>query len=187
MGDYSTSCPWPETEKPSICESIASATGFDFDSIRRYILEQAKVFLLFDASMGAGDNVGESVDRDLAGKSQDRDREPDGAGGARGGFASASQREEDARANSLGLVITAAMLFVLFAAAMLFGSRGSIGSLPHHMGSTPDAKTMGNLLYGMHTVAPCPQTSFDKATGSLPGPPELCLGADSDAPGRPQD
>ena len=93
----------------------------------------------------------------------------------------------DERANPLGLVITAAMLFVLFAASMLFGSRGSIGPVPHHTTSTPDVKAMGNILYGAQEAASCPQTSFDNATGSVTEPTERCLGRDSDSASHPHD
>jgi hypothetical protein len=86
------------------------------------------------------------------------------------------------------LVITAAMLFVLFAAAMLFGTHGTIGSIPHRAGSmAPDAKAMGNLLYGAQDAVSCPQMSFDNATGSITGSAERCLGRGGDAAGHPHD
>jgi hypothetical protein len=132
------------------------------------------------------DNLGENLGRDLAKEPGHRDGDPEGAGAdarARLPFT----REEDERANWLGLVITAAMLFVLFAAAMLFGSQGTIGSIPHRATSTPDAKVMGNLLYGAQEAASCPQMSFDNATGSVTGSTEPCLGRDSDAAGHPHD
>ena len=135
-----------------------------------------------------GDDLGENVGRDLAREPEHSDGEPVGTvSDGRVRVSPALQREEDERANSLGLVITAAMLFVLFAAAMLFGTHGTIGSIPRHSTSTPGAKAMGNLLYGAREAASCPQMSFDNATGSVPGPTERCSGRDSDAVGRPND
>jgi hypothetical protein len=137
-----------------------------------------------------GDDLGENVGRDLAREPEHRDGNPEGAGAdGRLRVSPALQREEDDRANSLGLVITAAMLFVLFAAAMLFGSHGTVGSIPRHGTSTPmpDANAMGNLLYGAQESASCPQLSFNNATGSVPGPKERCFGRGSDAAGHPHD
>jgi hypothetical protein len=134
-----------------------------------------------------GDDLGENVGRDLASEPERRDGKPEGAGAdGRIRVSPALQREEDERANSLGLVITAAMLFVLFAAAMLFGSHGTIGSM-RHSSSAPGAKAMGNLLYGARGAASCPQMSFDIATGSITGPSERCSGRDGDAAGHPHD
>jgi hypothetical protein len=144
---------------------------------------------------GSGGDLGENVGRDLA--REDLAKEPEHRGGNREGAGAdgrvrvspALQREEDERANSLGLVITAAMLFVLFAAAMLFGSHGTIGSIPRHGSttSTPDAKAMGDLLYGAQNASSCAQMSFDNATGSVNGSVERCLGRDSDAASHPHD
>jgi len=134
-----------------------------------------------------GDDLGENVGRDLAREPEHSDGEPEGgAADGRVRVSPALQREEDERANSLGLVITAAMLFVLFAAAMLFGSHGTIGSM-RHSSSPPGAKAMGNLLYGGQGASSCPQISFDSATGSVPGPTERCLARDGDAAGHPHD
>jgi hypothetical protein len=133
----------------------------------------------------SGDDLGENVGRDLTREPEHRVGNPEDAGaGDRARLSSSLQREEDERANVLGLVITAAMLFVLFAAAMLFGSHGTIGSIPRHATSaapTPDAKAMGNLLYGAQGAASCPQMSFDRANGSAPGPKERCFGDDGSA------
>src|ERR1700689_3122560 len=124
-----------------------------------------------DLAVALGDDLGENVGRDLEREPEHRNAEGAGAGD-RARLSSSLQREEDERANTLGLVITAAMLFVLFAAAMLFGSHGTIGSIPRHGTSVPvpDAKAMGNLLYGAQGAASCPQMSFERATGSVPGP-----------------
>jgi hypothetical protein len=130
-----------------------------------------------------GDDLGQNVGRNLLSEPEHRDGKPGADGRMR--VSPALQREEDERANSLGLVITAAMLFVLFAAAMLFGTHGTIGPMRHST-ATPDAKAMGNLLYGAQEATPCPQMSFGSATGSVPGAKERCSGGDSDPAGHPQ-
>jgi hypothetical protein len=134
-----------------------------------------------------GDELSENVGRDLTREPQQRDGESEGTGADAGErLPFTALREEEERANWLGLVITAAMLFVLFAAAVLFGSHGTIGSM-RHSGSTPDAKAMGNLLYGAQEAASCPQLSFDDATGPVAGSTERCTGRDSVAAGHPHD
>ena len=184
------------------------STGFKFDSIRRCFLSRAQDFLLFDAGIAGGeslgddlgdgdlgDNLDENVGRDLAREDLAREPErldgkPEGADAdARARLPSTTSREDDERANSLGLVITAAMLFVLFAAATLFGSHGTIGSIPRPATSTPapDGKAMGNFLYGARGAAACPQMSFDNATGSVTGPTERCLGRAVGAARHPHD
>ena len=127
--------------------------------------------------------------RDLTREPEHRDGNAQSAGsGDRAPLHLSPLREEDERANTLGLVITAAMLFVLFAAAMLFGSHGTIGPMPPHgtLVPTPDAKAMGNLLYGAQKAASCPQASFDSATGSITGVTEGCLVQDRDAASLPR-
>jgi hypothetical protein len=132
-------------------------------------------------------DLGQNVGRDLLSEPEHRDGKPDGAGAdGRLRVSPALQREEDEHANSLGLVITAAMLFVLFAAAMMFGTHGTIGPM-RHSAATPDAKVMGNLLYGAQEATPCPKMPFGSATGSIPGVEVRCLGRDGDPAGHPQD
>jgi hypothetical protein len=131
--------------------------------------------------------LGENVGRDLLREPEHRDSKPDAAGAdGRKRVSPALQREEDDRANSLGMVITAAMLFVLFAAAMLFGTHGTLGPMRHST-STPDAKAMGNLLYGAQEAISCPRMPFGSATGSIPGAKVRCLGREGDPAGHPQD
>jgi len=134
-----------------------------------------------------GEKVGRDLAREPAREPEHRDGKPERAGAdAPVRLSFTPLREEDEHANSLGLVITAAMLFVLFAAAMLFGSHGTVGSMRHST-STPDAKAMGNLLYGAQELASCPQTPLGGATGSVPGVKERCLSRDSEAASHPHD
>src|SRR5208282_1543093 len=57
--------------------------------------------------------------------------------------------EDDERARPLGMVITAALLFVLLAAAVLFGGRGSFGPGGRPSLSGPGGKALGDILYSM--------------------------------------
>jgi hypothetical protein len=94
--------------------------------------------------------------------------------------------DEDERARPLGLVITAALLFVLVAAAVLFGGRGSFGpgGRPSLIG--PDGKALGDILYSLQTDASCSPSSVDNATGSLAGhPSERCPSRDSSEASHP--
>jgi len=132
--------------------------------------------------------VGRDLAREPAREPDDRDGKPKRADpNARAKPSFTPVREEDERANTLGLVITAAMLFVLFAAAMLFGNHGTIGSIPRQGGSMPDAKAMGNLLYGAQETASCAQMSLDAATGSIAMPAEPCSGGDRGRSSHPHD
>ena len=83
--------------------------------------------------------------------------------------------EDEERAKPLGLVITAALLFVLVAAAVLFGGHGSIGPAGRPSISGPDGKALGDFLYSMNEDASCPRASFDSATGSVAGAPAAAL------------
>jgi hypothetical protein len=94
--------------------------------------------------------------------------------------------EDDDRARPLGLVITAALLFVLFAAAVLFGGHGSFGTAGQPRISGPDGKALGDILYSMQPAASCPPSSFDNATGSVAGrAPEHCPSRDSGEASHP--
>jgi hypothetical protein len=95
--------------------------------------------------------------------------------------------EDDERAKPLGFVITAALLFVLVAAAVLFGGRGSFGPAgrPSIMG--PGGKALGEILYSLELSVSCPLVPFD-ATGSVAGhPPERCPSGDDGKTSHPHD
>jgi hypothetical protein len=94
--------------------------------------------------------------------------------------------EDDDRARPLGLVITAALLFVLFAAAVLFGGHGSFGPAGPPRISGPDGKALGDILYSMQAAASCPPSSFDNVTGSVAGGAmERCPSRDSGEASHP--
>jgi hypothetical protein len=77
--------------------------------------------------------------------------------------------DDDDRAKPLGLVITAALLFVLVAAAVLFGGHGTMGPTVRPAISGPDKKPLGDYLYGAQEAALCASAVFDDATGSVAG------------------
>ncbi|HTV27492.1 MAG TPA: hypothetical protein VMF32_06895 [Xanthobacteraceae bacterium] len=210
VSDYFIFCPWAGAEKTGrlqeLCrlQPMQGSISIQFEDIfygeRNTSCCLMRVWLPVRAWATAcatvwattlRDHLGENVGRDLAredltGKPEHRDGKPNAAGAdGRLRVSPALQREEDERANSLGLVITAAMLFVLFAAAMLFGTHGTIGPMRHST-STPDSKAMGNLLYGAQEAVPCPQMPFGGATGTIPGAEERCLGRDGNPTGHPQ-
>jgi hypothetical protein len=96
--------------------------------------------------------------------------------------------EDEERAKPLGLVITAALLFVLFAAAVLFGGHGTIGPAGRPSISGPDGKTLGDFLYSMREDPSCPSQSFDSATGSVGAlPAERCPSHDGGVVSHPHD
>jgi hypothetical protein len=94
--------------------------------------------------------------------------------------------DDDERARPLGLVITAALLFVLVAAAVLFGGRGSFGPGGRPSFSGAGGKALGDILYSMQMVVSCPHSSFDGATGSVAGsPPQRCPSRDDGEASHP--
>src|SRR5580700_3914608 len=96
--------------------------------------------------------------------------------------------EDDERARPLGMVITAALLFVLFAAAVLFGGRSSFGPGGRPSLSGPGGKALGDILYSLKVDASCGVSSFDGATGSVAGrPPERCPSRDGGEASHPHE
>ncbi|MGA8614628.1 MAG: hypothetical protein WB760_23745 [Xanthobacteraceae bacterium] len=138
--------------------------------------------------MAVGDDVGEKVDEDDPGGDPGREPaewydEPESSGRDP---RPTPAWEDDERSRPLGLVITAALLFVLFAAAMLFNGHGSIGPAGRPSLLGPNRKALGDILYSMRVAAPCPLSSVDNATGSVAGsPPERCPSRDGGEASHP--
>jgi len=84
----------------------------------------------------------------------------------RGSESSRARRDEE-RANSLGFIITASLLFVLFAAAIMFGGHAALGPLLRHAIATRDANGMGDVVYTMPDGVFCRHMAFDNATGEV--------------------
>jgi len=106
------------------------------------------------------------------------------------GAADLQSRRDEARANSLGLIITTSIFFVLLAAAIMFGGHAAIGPLLRRAVEAPrPAGVTGDLLYTMPDGVFCRHMAYDNATGNLIDgdivrcPDGLEGGAPSDASG----
>jgi hypothetical protein len=126
--------------------------------------------------MAAGEDVGEGVGKEDPGGGPDTEPVDRYEPGSSGRDPHANARPppawvDDERARPLGMVITAALLFVLLAAAVLFGGRGSFGPGGRPSLSGPGGKALGDILYSMNEDVSCPVSSFDSATGSVAGRP----------------
>jgi hypothetical protein len=79
-------------------------------------------------------------------------------------------RHDEQRANSLGLIITTSLLFVLFAGAITFGGHAAISPLLREAVVAHDARgamRTGSILYTMPDGVYCRHMSFDNATGEI--------------------
>ncbi len=135
-----------------------------------------------------GEHLGENLGGDDPGPALGNPCEPDSSGlDPRANLRPTSEWEDEERARPLGFVITAALLFVLVAAAVLFGGRSSFGPAgpPSIMG--PGGKALGEILYSLELTVSCPLGSFD-ATGSVAGhPPERCRSGDDGKTSHPHE
>jgi hypothetical protein len=81
-------------------------------------------------------------------------------------------RRRDDPANSLGLIITTSLLFVLFAAAITFGGHAAISPLLRDAVLERDAKAVpmtGSIVFTMPDGVYCRYLSFDNANGEMAG------------------
>lgn len=76
-------------------------------------------------------------------------------------------RRHEARANSLGLIITTSIFFVLLAATIMFGGHAAIGPLLKRAVGTPSPTASGDLVFAMPDGMFCRHMSYDNATGNL--------------------
>jgi hypothetical protein len=104
--------------------------------------------------------------------------DPDDSGAGPGEAAaspSARARRDRERANSLGIVITSTLLFVLFSAALLVGGQAAFQPLFHHGIAAGDARSVGDVVEAMPDGVFCRHMSFDNATSEVvEGPIERC-------------
>jgi hypothetical protein len=135
-----------------------------------------------------GEHLGENLGGDDPGPEHGERYDPESYGRDRRENPRATLAwEEDERARPLGLVITAALLFVLVAAAVLFGGRSSFGPAGPPSIRGPGGKALGEILYSLELSISCPLSSFD-ATGSVAGhPPERCPSGDRSESSHPHD
>ena len=117
-----------------------------------------------------GENLGEDSGDDPGPESGDRHESESSGRDPRADPRPLPAWDDDERAKPLGFLITAALLFVLVAAAVLFGGRSSFGpgGRPSIMG--PGGKALGEILYSLELSISCPPASSD-ATGSVIGGP----------------
>lgn len=81
-------------------------------------------------------------------------------------------RRDVDRANSLGLIITTSLLFVLFAAAVTFGGHAAIVPLIQEAVAARDARgapVTGSIVYTMPDGVYCRYLSFDNTSGEVVG------------------
>jgi hypothetical protein len=81
--------------------------------------------------------------------------------------ASSRFRREQERANSLALIVTISLLFVLFASALMVGGRSAIGPLLSRGTTAHDANSKGDIVYAMPDGVYCRHLSFDNTTGAI--------------------
>jgi hypothetical protein len=91
-------------------------------------------------------------------------------------------RRDEERANSLGLIITSSLLFVLLASAIMFGGHAAIAPFLQRAIAARDANVTGDIVYTMPDGVFCRHMSFDNATGEVTeGAVEHCAdGTDDD-------
>ena len=74
-------------------------------------------------------------------------------------------RRDEGRVNSLALIVTASLLFVLVISALLVGRHGVIGPLLSHGNSAAEGNSIGDIVYAMPDGVFCRHMSFDNVTG----------------------
>lgn len=101
-------------------------------------------------------------------------------------------RRDEERANSLGLIITTSLLFVLFAAAVAFGGHAAISPLLSQVVAARDARGSpftGSIVFTMPDGVFCRYMSFNNASGEVAGaavrqcPDQIAEGAAANASG----
>lgn len=119
----------------------------------------AASFLSFDSGMNAGkraptDNVEWYVHANHAGRF---------GHSMRASHASFDER----RANSLALIITTSLLFVLFASALMVGGHAIISPLLRAAPASGDVNRRGDIVYTMPDGMFCQHMTFDNSTGRI--------------------
>ncbi len=147
----------------------------NFESIRNYFLIAYSTFLFFDSGMTAIENAGPDsidwyVEADWAAPPSVR--------------AAAYTRRRGERSDSLGLIITTCLFFVLLSAAMTMGGHAAIGPMLQHAVTARDGRSTGKLIFTMPDGMFCRYLSLDNATDEITEHPiERC--ADVGATRRP--
>jgi hypothetical protein len=74
---------------------------------------------------------------------------------------------DERRANSLALIITTSLLFVLFASALMVGGHAIISPLLRAPAVTGNTNNRGDIVYTMPDGAFCQHMTFDNTTGRI--------------------
>jgi hypothetical protein len=72
-----------------------------------------------------------------------------------------------ARANSLGLIITTSLFFILLASAIMFGGHAAIAPLLRGAAAAGNGNRTGDIVYMMPDGVFCRHMSYDNATGDI--------------------
>jgi len=141
----------------------------NFESIRSHFFIGGATLLRFAAGMSAGNTEdGETMNWYV---------EPDHFGARRTALSlSRRRRHADECVNSLAFAVTAALLFVLVAGAVMFGGRIAIAPLLPRNGA--DADRTGSIVYAMPDGVFCRRMAFDNSTAEVTSVAvERCPGA----------
>jgi len=74
---------------------------------------------------------------------------------------------DDRRANSLALIITTSLLFVLLASALMVGGHAIISPLLRARAASGGISNRGDIVYTMPDGAFCQHMTFDNSTGRI--------------------
>lgn len=133
-------------------------TPLNFESIRSNFLIGGATLLGFSTRMSAGNaEHGETMDWYV---------EPNHFGGRRTASSLSRRRRTDGRVNSLAFAVTAALMFVLLASAVMFGGHAAIAPLLPHNGAS-EADRTGSIVYAMPDGVLCRRMAFDNGTAEV--------------------
>jgi hypothetical protein len=147
----------------------------NFESIRSYFFIVHSTFLFFYGGMTAVKDAGSDtidwyVEADWAAPPSVR--------------ATAYRRRYGEHSDSLGLIITTCLFFVLLSAAVTMGGHAAIGPMLQRATTAQDGRSVGKLIFTMPDGMFCRYLSLDNATDEITEHPiERC--ADVGASRRP--
>jgi hypothetical protein len=81
--------------------------------------------------------------------------------------ASSRARRNEGRVNSLALIVTTSLLFVLVISALLVGHNAVFGPFLNRETSAADRNSIGDIVYTMPDGVFCRHMSFDNVTGAV--------------------
>ena len=93
--------------------------------------------------------------------------EPEHSGPASGPHVSSHTRRDEERANSLALIVTTSLLFILLASALMVGGHAAIGPLLSRSVRAGEAINTGDVVYTMPDRVFCRHMTFDNGSGAI--------------------